>query len=445
MWVYDAKKDRENPLNYFGYAINSLPVNKRGAFMVPKTGERTSKKATALIEKAFAKIDRREYEGFLRYLRNTGRTEELPAGYENERTGFGRYLNTLAQESGLFALLLLTTAQEQGADYSDQLVIAAVNATSFNLIMTRMEEVYKDQEDYQYTPPTLHQYPNDKISHNLRSATEAELKRGEMKVLEVAGTSRRKPVISKVRMDLSALHDMGFKRLTAFDFYVFHTCLSIQSEGNKATSLNSIYRALTGKTGKVILTDKMETTIVKSLMKVMSMLVEIDADGICKMRGSNPLPASSSVGNLLPAFIKPRGMINGTEVGRVVVFSDTSPLVKVVKAKGGQFVRYETELLNVPVSSTQQNISVIHYLLNRIEDTRTGKVHKTIFLDDIISFCEYKGTRARLTELVEKCFTYWQSKDYIKTFKFVSDPHIKTKIEKVTFTLHPTRVLLPRG
>ena len=278
---------------------------------------------------------------------------------------------------------------------------------------------------YTYTPPINNNIPNDKIAHNINNATLEEWEYGGLTVLE-----KKKPQItSSVTFDMAELKNLGYTNLDRFDLFVLYTCISIQSAGNGATTVNAIYRAMTGKDGKARPKDAMREDIIKSVAKLMSLTVTIDAKGICewyKYKGKD----NFIIDNLLPARVE-GATVNGVFT-ESVIFRDESPLVRIARAKGNQFLTYEANLLAVPINATRQNIVTPPYLLQRIEDTRGGKLAKTIVIDKVVEETGYTGERRRLVKLITDCFEYWRGVGYLKEWHLEKNGN---KADKIKFVL----------
>jgi hypothetical protein len=319
----------------------------------------------------------------------------------------------------------------------DKVVKTMTDNISLNLIEQRVEQVLRG--DYTYKAATSYRIPNDKISHLVRTGKDQEWATGIFKGKENPHDKDKPQEISILYMDLTALHQMGFTRLDFFDLCVFYACLAIQLEGNMGASLQSIFRTMTGKTSKQSkhISESMLMDIHDSLVKLMSIPVEYDITGAMKVYKKGKGLPDKPVGIFLPCTLSGKTRIQGQEVDCFVKFYDQAPLVKIVLAKGNQFIRFPTALLDVPLKSDRQNIVIPPYLLQRTEDTRTGVVRKTILIDDAIEDCNYTGTRARFVQAVEKCFTHWKDQGYIKSFKKVVKPKTKNVVEKFTFTLYP--------
>lgn len=434
-WTFTPTEDK-NPLNFYGYTVASLPQNKRGAFVLEGNN---SKRLFDQMADGFEKIGKREFDYYLRYLRKASKSDELPEGITENEDGFGMYLNLLLLETGMYGRLMGCLADEMKMDWDNDLLQTALYSRCKEIIERRVCAVY-GVEKFTYRAPKLFQIPNDKSAHNIREGTSLEWEKGIFNVSEKDPKTKKK-VVSKVTMDLTALHAMGFTRLDVFDFLVFHACVAIQLEGNEATTLQSIYRAMTGKKSNRSrhISEAILVDIHDSIVKLMSIPVEFNIQGI--LRAYTPdgktLP-KNPVDTFLPAYTTGKTILQGQEVDSTVIFRDKAPLVKVAEAKGNQFARYDTVLLDVPLQSTRKNMVIAPNLLQKMEDTRYKKsMSPTIIIDDFMKLCEYTGERRRFVQALEKCCAYWKEQKYLKSYEFTALRDNPKTMEKLKFVLVP--------
>lgn len=298
-----------------------------------------------------------------------------------------------------------------------------------------VDEVYPLKGRFNYSPPEKHNFPNDKISKAVRSTTEQEYEAGEINAIEIKANPKKhiKQIESKITFNLDKLRELGYSNPTPFDYYVIYTVFAIQMAGNEATTINGIYRAMTGKGPEDRPpSDEMQDAIAESLIKGMSTVLAILPEGIRKAYKKD-IKRAESIGALLPVEIGP-AKVNGIETDNAVIYHGKSPLVYAAEIKGGQFATYDTALLNVPkYKVSKQNILVAPFLLWHIEDSRNGGVAKIINVDNLIEAMGYDGRRDHLAKHIEKCFEYWKAVKYIKTYSIEKDG--RGKIIRVTYTL----------
>lgn len=289
------------------------------------------------------------------------------------------------------------------------------------------------KENYDTIPFDLFQHPNDKITKNIATATTAEWEAGEIQVLEQQPRGRKPAIISTVNFDLDKMAELGVSKLDSFDLFTLHTCIAIKAAGNDKTTVNIIYRTMTGRDGiKTSPTPAMKTAILESLEKLMYIPVTIDASGICFEYGYQG-KGKYKKRPLLPAGIDGDSTINNAEVDDVIELYKESPLMEIATMKNGQVITYEKKLLNVPLNTNRQNIVIPPYLIHRIKNSEHKEMRNTILIDTIINDCDWEGARKRLTKIIEKCFNYWRDEcSFISKYDIEKDG--RGKAIKINFT-----------
>lgn len=302
------------------------------------------------------------------------------------------------------------------------------------MIEAHVDAIYPLMGKFSYTPPERHNFPNDKVSKEIRKKGFEGDGQGVLDVVEREANKKKKitEAVTKVAYSLEKLRELGYKNPTPFDFYVVYTAFSIQQAGNDVTTIPALYRAMTGKGEKDRApSEEMQEAIEDSLIKGMNVVLAVGPDGI-KRAYAKTIKKADRIGAMLPIEIGP-AEINGVEVERVVKFLGKSPLLRVAEVKGGQFATYDTTLLNVPYNVSKQNMLIAPFLLWHIEDTRSGHVRKTIIIDNLIQETGFTGERSRFVGFVIKCFDYWKKVKYIKSYEIEKDG--RGKAVRIKFTL----------
>lgn len=314
-------------------------------------------------------------------------------------------------------------------------ILADIEALQANEAATPPAAPKRTQkENYDTIPFDLFQRPNDKITNNIATATPEEWGAGEIQVLEQQPRGRKPAIISTVNFDLDKMAELGVSKLDSFDLFVLHTCIAIKAGGNAKTTVNIIYRTMTGKDGKIKTspTAKMKKSILESLEKLMYIPVTIDAEGICFEYGHKG-KGKYTKRALLPAGIEGNRTINSAEVDDIIKFYDDSPLMEIAMMKNRQVITYEKKLLNVPLNTNRQNIVIPPYLIHRIKNSEHKEMRNTIIIDRIIKDNNWTGDRIRIVKVIEKCFDYWRDE-----CKFISKYDIEKdgrgKAIKIHFT-----------
>lgn len=385
-----------------------LAPDKKELFTIHKpVRDITLEEVYTNVKKALSNITLEDYEHFKQ------ETADLPSSLRtadraDERLGFASYLFAIAQTTGYVALAILKSPHPKGTA-----ITQAVEITTkfFKLCTAITDKAYADKrKEANYNPINTEriQYPNDKITKNLTSGRAEEWREG---IFYTNEKIKNKKIISTVQFDIEKMRQLGFTSYDAFDWLVLFTCISIQEAGNKKTTVNIIYRTMTGKSKAP--SPAMQENILTSLNKL-RIPVTINATGVCAAYGY------AGKGDLrgrflLPAYIDP-GEIKGNIMDDVITFLAESPLMEIAKMKGKekpQILSYPQEYLNVPINSNRQSVVIPPRLIMRIKDSVHGKLEKKIDIDNLIEECGWTGTRARLVSIIEKCFNYWMENKYL--------------------------------
>lgn len=421
------------------YAMGLLAKKKKALFTPKKPiKDFTVDDLDDLINNALKDITPRDYKKFLKHEKEYKNGFELDWEiFTDNREGFASYLYYLLVESGIYhiaARVYMKEIASQGKKIEPFSFVGRLVKGLTDKFCLQFAGEYYPSGEYTYTPPTKYNIPNDKISKNIRTATAQEWEYGELQVVEKKAGRKNKQITSTVKFTLDGLKKLGYDNLDVFDLFVVFTCYAIQSAGNKGVSIGALYRAMTGKTGNAKPSDDMRREIITSLTKAMATIVTIDAKGICEWYNYEGKD-DYVIGSILPAEIEKQAIINGVKVENFIQFLQEAPPMRVARAKGQQFVTYDSFLLDVPIRMTRQTITLAPCLLQHIEDTRTGKLPSTLLLAEIAKEIQYVGKWGRFTEYVDTCFAYWMGKGYLKAYQIEKDNRgkairVKFKLKK---------------
>ena len=337
---------------------------------------------------------------------------------KDDKAYFSKHRKKLKQSAKGFALYLGLRLSDR--DYFVIAENAGIRASIINeLIRKRSIEVFpiEGREIYN-NHTTMEQYtrPNDKIAQNLDTATADEWAKGGMIVEEIKKKGKREQVTTKLKFDIDKLKELGANRLDSFDLFVMWTCMALREAGKVKTTINGIYRAMTGKDVNETPTQKMKDDIMESLDKIMVFTGDIDAKDICQIYGYKGNGRYKGV--ILPVEYLDNVIVNGAEVDTVVSFPYESQLMKLARIKNNQFITYDAKLLNVPARSTRQTVVVVPYLLQRIESAKHKEMKNIILIDTVMEVTQWTDKRSRLVSLIEDCFNHWQHNGYVKRHSF---------------------------
>jgi hypothetical protein len=388
-------------------------------------------KADDLLEnaiKVLPNITLDDYRAFLLSIEEY--KDKTSLRYTDDIEGFSNYLYTMIEEAGYYDLACILQDKRHPEKTRGQKMnfLSMFALTAFNICQRNATKAYQPPT-YRHLPVGLYQQPNDKITKNLATATREELEQGHLIVNEKVNN-----ILSYITLYPEETKALGLDHITIFDMFVLFNCISIKAAGNKQTTINIIYKTMTGKDGEVRLTEKMRQELIQSIDKLRLTPITIDATGICA-KYHHKTKGKYVKNYLLPAKMAGEGFVNGGLSEDIIVFLDDSPLYEIAMMKNKQIFSINRDVFDVPkVKANKQNLVVRQVLVTLVYDAcHSPKVENTVLIDTLMERCGWTGTRARLVEVVEKCLAYWVEKKYLITsYKIKKGQRGKT--EKVSFS-----------
>jgi hypothetical protein len=430
--MFDKKMLFDIVMGTNDYNVFARPpaLDSRHAEKIYEIAEKKPEIIIKHIARGFASLT---LEDLTSYANKTGKGDM----FTFDRRGFVNLCITQFCELGGFSLLLYA-AGKRGISP------AAYLSKVTELAARRAEEVFPLTAGETAGRPPVYDdrvimdefsRPHDKVVQRLENMQADEWAAGGFRVDEKI---KGKPgVITAVNLGLETFKAMGYSNITPFDFTVLYTGLSLYHAGRREVSLNTVYRALTGKGTDDFPTAKMKAEIFNSIRKLAVVQVTITANGICEHYGLPKNEGPWEIDYLLPVKIIGEGDLNGGKADCIIQFTHESGFMKLARIKK-QILTYDVSLHNVlGVNMSAMNITVIHYLLGRIEACKNNRMHKTIVIDSAIAATQYGGTRGRFVGLVEKCFAYWGRVGYIGGYELRKKGK---KVDAVIFSDAPKKV-----
>lgn len=414
------------------------------------------------IKIAVDSIEKKDYDEYLKYLHGvwTGAIEATPAQKENalklyellhndNQIGINKKI-TYQQENVSNYLYLLVSNTGILKDYM-KVTIAGDNTEGEKLILTpkqrrnisterqrKNKALWKVLFDkavliapaYNTKSIDVFARPLDAVSKNLYHVNEKALQDGFMNITEKV---KRSNAVSRIEFtNVETLNVKGIRSLSSFDMFIHDVCIAIQDAGNEVTTVNRIYwtmRGIKNRTAKDTRpTEAMRAAILNSVIKLSQFGISIDAGDIVKkykIEGKN----SRFISVLLPCEILSDVYLNGNVLDDVIRFTGISPLKRNAILKE-QMRSYDINLLEVPVSTTEENLPVVHYLLGCIESmkkagNRKGKARSNVIsIDTLIDKLQNTERRDRLAKTIEKCLKSWTGR-FISDYTLQKDGHGK--------------------
>lgn len=418
------------------------------------------------IKIAVDSIEKKDYDEYLKYLHGvwTGAIEATPAQKENalklyellhndnqvginkkityQQENISNYLYLLISNTGILKDYMKVTFDEDKTNPAagDKLILTPKQRRNISTERQRKNKaLWKVLFDkavliapaYSTKAIDVFARPLDAVSKNLYHVNEKALQDGFMNITEKV---KRSNAVSRIEFtNVETLNVKGIKSLSSFDMFIHDVCIAIQDAGNEVTTVNRIYwtmRGIRNRTTKDTRpTEAMRAAILSSVIKLSQFGISIDARDIVKkykIEGKN----SRFISVLLPCEILSDVYLNGNVLDDVIRFTGTSPLKRNALLKE-QMRSYNIDLLEVPVSTTEENLPVVHYLLGCIESmkkagNRKGKSRSNVIaIDTLIDKLQSTERRRRLAKTIEKCLESWKGKGFISDYTPQKDGHGK--------------------
>ena len=283
--------------------------------------------------------------------------------------------------------------------------------------------------------------PNDKINKRFFNMNDKQYNADELfiseKIFKVkeSGKTVSKEILTPISLEYSEYTRkiMATKpRFTAFDREVCFACISEQTAGNQFTTVNAIYRNMTGIDESNRPSDQMIDLIKSSLSKLFFSEVTIDLTEICRKYGYLKKPDD--------VLILHGAIVNGTYLDRkingqrtiLIEFFKPSPLFAAAEVKNGQILTYDKKLLNVPIRNSPEVIVIKSYILRRILEIIAHHMIPTITFDDVFEKNNLSDAsviqKKRFRDYICKMFDFWKEIKLISKYEVNKDGHIPISI-----------------
>ena len=287
----------------------------------------------------------------------------------------------------------------------------------------------KNIKSISFVPVSKRKDPNDKIAKNLFNMTDNQQEAGKLVVLEGEikhkgrnGYTEVEQITTPINLEysryLKQFLDEDNPIFTPFDRDVLYGCIAIQNAGNKFTTVDTIYRTITGDSAKRRPTSYTIELIRQSLNKLLFCDIEIDLSDVCQKWGYNGGKAITLYSAILPGeYVKT--IING-ETAIIVEFYKPSPLLIASEIKNGQILTYDKSLLDIPLRNTPDIIVVKNYLLRRILEIILHNLNPIITFDDIFEkngMTDYSNVQKQgMRDNIKTMFDFWINKNVINEY-----------------------------
>ena len=234
--------------------------------------------------------------------------------------------------------------------------------------------------------------PNDKICKRLFNMNDDQFNADALFISEKIFKTKQsnavapKEILTPISLEYSKYMEKIIAekpRFDAFDREVCFACISEQTAGNKFTTVNALYRNMTGIDESNRPSNQMIDLIKSSLSKLFFSEVTIDLTEICRKYGYLKKPDD--------VLILHGAIVNGTYLDRkingqrtiLIKFYEPSPLFTAAEVKNKQILTYDKQLLSVPIRNSPEVIVIKSYVLRRILEIIAHNMQPTITFEDV--------------------------------------------------------------
>ena len=275
--------------------------------------------------------------------------------------------------------------------------------------------------------------PNDKVNKRFFNMTDKQHERGELKIRETPKGSKD-VILTPISLEYSRYTEQIMAtrpRFNAFDREILYACISEQVEGNMATTINSIYRLITGDSKMRKPHEPMVKLISQSLDKLLFCDVDINLTEVCAKYGYNKGQACEMKTAILPGYYIKGAIVNG-EKTTAIKFYEKSPLFIAAEIKNEQIESYDKSLLNVPIRNSPEVIVMKSYILRRILEIIAHNLTPTITFNDVFEKNQLTDAspnqRKRFRDYMCKMFDFWVQQKLIEKYQVNKEAHIPISI-----------------
>lgn len=296
-----------------------------------------------------------------------------------------------------------------------------------------------------------------KVNKKLREEREEFYNGGiDVKTAEIGKS--KKPVYTPVNLsyvteelEKLGLTVEGVGSLKPFDLVILSHVESLYEAGNKIMTADMIATQLNGGR-RIQATPKLKAQIYNSLMRLRLINITINTQNEFDTRFNTKTIFS---GVVLPNKIEGEPiMLNGKKIMEYIYVLDQSPLTKYANSKN-QISHPPVNVLDVPISLTQENIILTDYLFRRIIDMQAPETWKgkyIILYETIFDYLKikdenpntFKVTKKRIREDVRAILNEWVKKGFIKNFEELGEddkpPKTRAPIVKIKISMPPKKL-----
>lgn len=211
----------------------------------------------------------------------------------------------------------------------------------------------------------------------------------------------------------------------AYDRAIMNAVSSEWAQGNTFIWAARIHRTMAGKKDSERVNEATVENIESRLDKMMRSTVRIDFTDQLRRYGGMETDSTVIEGNLIYAE-KITSTVNGATISGYRLIE--SPIIYEYSHRFRQIISIPLKLLDTgsTVRNTPENITIKHYLLQRIEMAKNSKNHMNgrILLTTLFRECHLtvsnRNQKSRYKRTIERLLEHWKSRLYIKNYTYLN-------------------------
>lgn len=206
------------------------------------------------------------------------------------------------------------------------------------------------------------------------------------------------------------------RELTCFDKYVYMAISTLFNNSHDILSITNIFNAMgyNGKPSKIMLDG-----IYNSILKLNRTYISINNKEEAKKYNYDSFIYD---GSLLPCE-SIKAIVNGTITDSAIHIFREPPLMTFAKGRN-QITKISFNTLQIPLNKTNENLTLIDYLLQRVSHIKTGRSNNAILLTTLTknvlpensSQPKIKNFKSRLPNKLTKILNCWSETGFIKNY-----------------------------
>lgn len=239
--------------------------------------------------------------------------------------------------------------------------------------------------------------------------------------LDLSAANDQREINLIYSVDFSALDGLHVrKELLDYDKRVYLAISALYDEGNRIITATQIYYAM-GNTKRP--NSREIEKILRSVRKMIALPITLDNSAEAEVY---KYPKFEYYANLLPAEMGVIVNVAGTQTANAIRLFRDPPVTAFAKSRN-QITTLPIQLLQAPVSHTDQAIAHEDYLINRISAAiRRNQKSLSILIETLQEKANLNEKKARTKERSERFLTHYKEQRWIKDYTISKDKIIIT-------------------